>query len=309
MKKIAKIAGNLLMIAAIIFLIKKIMDMDADLSQLRSPDAIGAFSINLVIQTILIIAGCIPWLMFTQSLSGQKIPFSAAMPVYTRSNVYKYVPGNVFQYVGRNKLAFDMSISHVDVACATILDVLFCVFWTGIIAVVLLGGRIAGLLGKYGRNILIVAIAEIILAAAAFIFIRIRFGDKLKEYLSRYSKAFEKQNRKSLMTGIFYYLASNIVSAAMYFACLRLIMGSSASLSELTALTGAFMFAWIIGFVTPGAPGGIGIREGVMIFVCGEAYQERIILFVLIMRFASVLADLVSFAAGQIYLKKRSKRL
>lgn len=306
MKKIVKIAGNLLMIAAIAFLVKKIVSMDADLSQLGSPAVIGAFGVNLVIQTLLIVVGCIPWLVFTQSLSGKKIPFTAAMPVYTKSNVYKYLPGNVFQYVGRNKLAFDMSISHVDVACATILDILFCVFWTGIIAVVLLGGKIAGLLEKYGKNIIIVGIAGVILLAAALIFVRMKFGDKLKEYLSRYSKAFERENRKCLLAGIFYYLVSNIVSAVMYFVCLRLVLGGSVSFGELTALTGAFMFAWIIGFVTPGAPGGIGIREGVMIFVSGDAYQERIILFVLVMRLASVLADAAAFVIGQIRLKKAS---
>lgn len=308
MKKIAKIAGNLLMIGAVVFLVKKIIDMDADLSQLGSPEVIGAFGINLAVQTLLVVAGCIPWMVFTQSLSGKKIPFSSAMPVYTKSNVYKYLPGNVFQYVGRNKLAFDMNISHVDVACATIFDILFCVFWTGVIAAVLLGGRIAGLLGKYGVKFLAVGTVGAISAAAVLIFVRIRFGDKIKEYLSRYSKAFRKENRKSLMAGIFYYLVSNIVSAAMYFACMRLVMGSSVSLGELTALTGAFMFAWIIGFVTPGAPGGIGIRESVMIFVCGEAYQERIILFVLVTRLASIIADLAAFAIGQISLKSTKGR-
>lgn len=308
MKKIIKIAGNLLMIGAVAFLVKKIVDMDADLSQLGSPEAIGAFVINLAVQTLLVVAGCIPWMVFTQSLSGKKIPFSSAMPVYTKSNVYKYLPGNVFQYVGRNKLAFDMNISHVDVACATIFDILFCVFWTGVIAAVLLGSRIAGLLGKYGRNIIIIGAAGVILVTAVLIFVSVRFGDKLKEYLSRYSKAFRKENRKSLMAGIFYYFVSNIISAAMYFACMRLVMGSSVSLGELTALTGAFMFAWIIGFVTPGAPGGIGIRESVMIFVCGEAYQERIILFVLITRLASIIADLAAFAIGQISLKSTERR-
>lgn len=304
MKKIAKIAGNLLMICAVAFLIKKIVDMDADLSQLLSPPVMGAFFVNLAVQTLLVAVGCFPWMVFTQSLSGKKIPFSSAMPVYTKSNVYKYLPGNVFQYVGRNKLAFDMNISHVDVACATILDILFCVFWTGIIAAVLLGSRIAGLLEKYGKNILIIGAAGIILAAAVIVFIRIKFGNKLKEYLSRYSKAFEKENRKSLMAGIFYYLISNIVSAAMYFVCMMLVLGRSASAAELMTLTGAFMFAWIIGFVTPGAPGGIGIRESVMIFVCGKVFQEKIILFVLVTRLASIAADLSAFVIGQISLKR-----
>ncbi|MBQ8181154.1 MAG: flippase-like domain-containing protein [Ruminococcus sp.] len=308
MKKLIKTAGNLLVIAAIVFLIKKIIDMDADLSQLASPVMIGALAVNFVIQTFLFVVGCIPWLGFTRALSARKIPFSAAMPVYTKSNIYKYVPGNVFQYVGRNKLAVDMNISHVDVVCATILDILFCVFWTGIIALVLLRGRIAGLLEKYGEQILIVGIAGVILVAAVLIFVRIKFADKLKGYISRYSKAFEKENRKSAMAGIFYYLGSNCVQAVTYFICLRLVIGSAASFGELTVLTGAFMFAWIIGFITPGAPGGIGIREGVMIFVSGAAHQEKIILFVLIMRLASVFADLAAFAVGQIYLSRHKEK-
>ena len=306
MKKIIKTAGNLLMIAAIVFLIKKFADMDIDPKEFASAEIIGALVIYFVIQTFLFVVGCIPWLGFTRALSGAKIPFSAAMPVYTKSNIYKYVPGNVFQYVGRNKLAVDMNISHVDVACATILDILFCVFWTGIIAVILLGSRIAGLLEKYGEQILIVGIVGVLLIAAVLVFVRAKFRDKLKEYISRYSKAFEKGNRKSAMAGIFYYLGSNCIQAVTYFMCLLLMIGDTSNFRELTVLTGAFMFAWIIGFITPGAPGGIGIREGVMIFVSGAAHQERIVLFVLVMRVASVLADIAAFGIGQIYNSRRN---
>ena len=161
LKKLLKLAGHLVVIAALAFVVKKIIDMDIKLSDLSSPRVIAAFAVSFVIQTAQILIGCWSWLLFTRSLSGQKIPYSAAMPVFTRSNIYKYLPGNVFQYVGRNQLAADMKISHVDVACATILDVLFCVFWTGIISVVLLGGRIAELMSKYGKNLLIVGAAGV----------------------------------------------------------------------------------------------------------------------------------------------------
>ena len=302
-KSLVKLAGNLVVILALVFLVKKFMDMDVDYAQLASGNIAAAFVLSTVIQALLIIAACFPWLVFTQSLSGKKIPFSAAMPVYTRSNIYKYLPGNVFQYVGRNQLAADMSISHVDVACATVLDVFFCVLWTGVISVVLLGGAIVELLEKYGRNILIigaVGIAAVILLA---VIVRLKFMDKVKDYLSRYSKAIEKENRGKLIQGVAYYLVHNSISAVMYFLCLHLVFGDTAAASELLSLTGAFLFAWIIGFVTPGAPGGIGIRESVMIFVCGEKYEEKVLLFVLTMRIASVIADLAAFLTGHIYLK------
>ena len=302
LKKLMKLAGHAVVILALAFVVKKMIDMDIKLSDLSSPRVIAAFAVSFVIQTAQIIIGCWSWLLFTRSLSGQKIPYSAAMPVFTRSNIYKYLPGNVFQYVGRNQLAADMKISHVDVACATVLDVLFCVFWTGVVSVLLLGGRIAALFEKYGKNLLIVGAVGVLFLIAVFIVLRLKFRDKVKEYLSRYSKAFEKGSRKQLLCGIFYYFAHNIVSAAMYFTCMALIV-PQAGVREQLALTGAFLFAWIIGFVTPGAPGGIGIREGVMLFVCGDKFADRIVLFVLVMRIASVFADVAAFLIGRLYAR------
>ena len=307
MKKYIKIAGNILMIASFAFVVKKLLDMDISLSQLSSGRVAAAAGICFAVQTLIIICSCFPWLMFTRSLSGVRIPFSAAVPVYTRSNLYKYIPGNVFQYVGRNQLAADMSISHVDVACATLLDIFFCVFWTGAVSAVLLGGRIADLLGKYGGRLLIVIIAGIALLGLLAAVLLIKFGDRVRGYLSRYSKAFEKGRRGQFMSGVGYYFLHNCVSAGMYLACIALVV-PEASADELAVLTGAFMFAWIIGFVTPGAPGGIGIREGVMIFVSGEKYQERIILFVLAIRIASILADIAAFAIFCVFGKKKNAK-
>ncbi len=302
MKKALKIIGNIVMIAALAFVVKKLLDMDISFSQLSEGRVVCALVLCFVIQTVIIICSCYPWLVFTRSLSGRKIPFSAAMPVYTQSNLYKYLPGNVFQYVGRNQLAADMEISHVDVACATVLDVLFCVFWTAVISVIMLGGRIAELLSKYGRNLLIVGAVGIVIVIALILAVRMKFRDKFKAYISRYSKAFAKENRPMLLRGVFYYLLQNAVSSAMYMGCLALIV-PQADTGELTALTGAFLFAWIIGFVTPGAPGGIGIREGVMLFVCGDSFADRIVLFVLVMRIGSVFADVAAFVIGKIYGK------
>lgn len=304
LKKVIKTVGNVVMIAALAFVVKKLFDMDISLSQFREGRVLAALSLCMLVTTVIIIFSCYPWLVFTRSLSGRKIPFSTAMPVYTQSNLYKYLPGNVFQYVGRNQLASDMDISHVDVACATVLDVLFCVFWTAVISVILLGGRIAELMEEYGRNLLMVGAVGIVLLILLIIVIKLKFKDKLKSYLSRYSKAFAKENRPMLLRGAFYYLLQNTVSAVMYFVCLKLIV-PQADTGELIALTGAFMFAWIIGFVTPGAPGGIGIREGVMLFVCGDKFSDRIVLFVLVMRIASIGADLAAFIIGKIYAKAK----
>lgn len=301
LKKLARLAGTLIMLAALAFIVKKFIDMDIDPAQFASPGVIAALIVGIVGQTIIWLVACYPWIVFAGALSGKKIPFSEGMQVYTRSNMYKYLPGNVLQYVGRNALAAKMGISHVDVACATVLDIIFCVIGTGVVSLLLLGGFISKLLGEYGGQILIVGIAGALILILAAAVLYLKFREKFKGYLSRYAKALEKGSRSRLIRGILYYLVQNGFSAVMYFVSLRLIIGSEASFGELVSFTGAFLFAWIIGFITIGAPGGIGIREGVMLFVCGDSYAERIVLFVLVMRVASIIADAAAFFIGKLY--------
>ena len=303
LKKLAKLAGHVLMLAAVVFLVRKFINMDVDFASLAEPHVLAGLMLAFVTLTAVVVCNTYPWLVFVQSLSGTKIPFRQAMPVFTRSNLYKYVPGNVFQYIGRNQLAADMQISHVDVACATILDVLFCVLSTGVISVLLLGGTIMTLMQEYGKNFLLIGgigIAAVLVLAGVLFW---KFREKCREFLLRYRKAFAKENRALLVRGILYYFLQNAVSAAVYALVLWLVFqagGTAITADTLVTLTGAFLFAWIVGFITPGAPGGIGIRESVMLFICGGAFEQEVLLFVLVLRIASILADAAGFMLGSI---------
>ena len=43
-----------------------------------------------------------------------------------------------------------------------------------------------------------------------------------------------------------------------------------------------------------------------MIFVSGDKFADKIVLFVLVIRVASVLADVAAFAVGRIYANKKN---
>ncbi len=304
LKQLAKIAGNLLMLAALAFLVHKFMKMDVDIAKLMQPRILCGLALAALTLTAVVVCNTYPWLAFTQSLSGTKIPFRRAMPIFTRSNLYKYVPGNVFQYIGRNQLAADMHISHVDVACATILDILFGVLSTGVISLLLLGGAIGEVLQEYGKNFLLIGGIGIAAAVFAAMLVFWKFRDKCQSYLLRYRSACSKENRPLLLRGILYYFLQNIVSAVVYGTVLLLIFqasGKAIPLDQIFTLTGAFLFAWIVGFITPGAPGGIGIRESVMLFLCRNAdWEAEILLYVLVLRIASILADVLGFLIGML---------
>lgn len=64
-------------------------------------------------------------------------------------------------------------------------------------------------------------------------------------------------------------------------------------------LTGAYALSWTVGFLLPGAPGGLGVREAALVALLGHAYPAGVILeLTLWSRIATVAADLLIFCAG-----------
>lgn len=69
------------------------------------------------------------------------------------------------------------------------------------------------------------------------------------------------------------------------------------------AVTAAFSLSWILGFLAPGAPAGLGVREGIMILILGGvASDEALLAFVLLARLTTLLGDILAFAFGSMWL-------
>jgi hypothetical protein len=74
-----------------------------------------------------------------------------------------------------------------------------------------------------------------------------------------------------------------------------------------TSLMGAYLLSILIGMITPGASGGIGIRETVMLILTQNHFSESMIVSsMVIIRVVSIVADIVAFLFQMIVDKKRS---
>lgn len=299
-KKHGKKTGTLLMLAAVVFIVKRIISMDVDYSVLFSGKTALYTVLCILIQTGIIIFMCCPWVKFVEILSSEKIPFRKAVPVFAKSNFLKYVPGNVFQYIGRNQLASDLDISHADVACATVLDIAFSALSPFIVGLVLVGSDAVKILEAYGKSFAAIVIAGMILVFAAVI-VLVKFRNRFSKILEKYRKVFIKENIKRILLTFLYYTAQNALTVIMCIIVFRHIVGMTQGISELLMFSGVYLFSWIVGFITPGAPGGIGVREAVMMLMCGElAGSDDIMLFVIVMRVASIAADALAFGIGAV---------
>jgi hypothetical protein len=68
---------------------------------------------------------------------------------------------------------------------------------------------------------------------------------------------------------------------------------------DLSLTTAAFALAWILGFLAPGAPAGLGVRESIMLLLlAGAAPEADLLLFVLLARVVTMLGDAICFAVG-----------
>ena len=69
---------------------------------------------------------------------------------------------------------------------------------------------------------------------------------------------------------------------------------------------GAFLLSWMVGFIVPGAPGGIGIREAVITFLLSKSVsQESVVVSIVIYRFITTIGDLIGFMIA-ILLEKQN---
>jgi uncharacterized membrane protein YbhN (UPF0104 family) len=70
-------------------------------------------------------------------------------------------------------------------------------------------------------------------------------------------------------------------------------------------LVASFSLAWVVGFVTPGAPGGLGVREGLLLLMLAPVYSPASAsVLVIALRIATTVGDSLSFASGFLILPK-----
>lgn len=300
LNKSLKIIGNIITIVAIFYVIKRLMNNDYDYSQLLVSKNIFPMLIIIVVQSVMVMTNAFPWKILVEMLTERKVPFAETIPVYVSANLMKYVPGNVFQYVGRNQLAVRNRLPHLPVALATMLDVLITVIAAAIISIFFLYDFIAKYLrvNSWMQTALIIVGIIIVLA----VFLMFLFRNQIWKKIENYSYLFSTKSIKTILIALIYYIIVLMISSLMYLIVVIYITDTPLSSQVFLQLFSAYTLAWLVGFITPGAPGGIGIKELVMVAVTGGYIGTDVItLSMVIIRILLVVADCIAFVFGKIF--------
>jgi hypothetical protein len=295
-KLIIKWIGRGLSILAIFFIIKKISEMKIDYKLILSPKGIALITVLILVQTALIFVACRAWEHYLAEFGKKEINQSKVWFIYSKANLFKYIPGNVFQYVGRNELAVSTNLTHKQVATATLADTLTMIFIKLVVSFILLREQLIRVIEKYVKR-------EILLLLFYFSVVTFFIALVVLLYKKNYLKILFK-SRKSIVKCLVDFLIVDIVTGFMYIVIISVVLDYNCTILQVLLLIGGYTLASVIGFLTPGAPGGIGIREAVILFLSNDIIDSNLLTTAVVtMRIICIAADV--FAFGFSYMRKK----
>lgn len=262
-------------------------------------------ALSLFIYTGNILIGGIIWFILLKDYDA-KIKWTEVLGIISRSQFGKYLPGNIGQHVGRVVLA-----NEKEVPIITTLQTLFIES-----AILAIAGISISILGFFlysfesFNDSRIVIMQLILLALAAlflpklFFFIVNRYAKgRLLKFTGGVQLRIPKFSTLILVSVLYIITFFNIgivldLLAKVVFEC---------SDSDVFLLTTAFSWSWILGYLTPGAPAGLGIREAIIVASLSSRYEPGIAIGLsVILRFITTIGDGVIFLIASYYQKNSS---
>jgi len=222
------------------------------------------------------------WVVLVRAMSGAAPNGRALYVAHLRSQVAKYLPGNVFHFAYRHAAARREGIGHAPLGAALALESVLLIAAAASLAMGVITDPRIDRVASWARMIVSAApLAAFVVCIAVAIFLRRRATGGARVIPA--------------MIGVFAIDIAFFVCGAI---ALRWLCAQPDAL-PFAAWCGWLALAWVIGYVTPGAPGGLGLREAVLVLglspVVGDAEAMAT---ALAYRLVTITADALLAGAG-----------
>jgi uncharacterized membrane protein YbhN (UPF0104 family) len=204
-----------------------------------------------------------------------------ALRTYGISQVAKYIPGNIFHFVGRQAMGAAAGVPSWALAKSAVGEIVMASATCALFGLLVLPLVVTDM-----------TVVQSIIAFAVAVGLAV-FG--LKYFFG---------SRATCALG--FYIGFHAVSGAIFVGLLELVSTQPEGLHLPWILfCGAYVLAWVAGFITPGAPAGLGVREVVLLFLIGSMVLESDLLLAIVLhRAVTVIGDVIFFALASIIRSK-----
>lgn len=252
------------------------------------------FSASILLWTGVIVLGALIWHRLLFDLNCRQI-WQISLMLYGIAQFGKYLPGNIGHHIGRVVLAKQAGVP----VSSTLQTMLIEIAWSIGIAssIALFAAFFNNNLNKsFGIVLFFFAIA--FLAPWAGISLANAFFPNFVRRLTNGGNIALPQFRTMLLVS-FLYLISFLAVGLLMDLHARFLYG--ATTSHFLILTAVFAWSWIAGYVTPGAPAGLGVREAVLVSSLTPIYGASIAVgLTLSLRVVTILGDGLAFLMAMI---------
>ncbi|MFZ3619385.1 hypothetical protein ACOYA6_09060 [Leclercia barmai] len=268
LRKALNYAGSIIALLSVLFVAHRIHAYWAQV-----PD--NTFTVKLLL--LILLLACVygaaniilasAWRVLMTELE-QAISARVATRIYGLTQLAKYVPGNIFQFAGRQFMAMSYGFSGKAIAKSAFLELLLLVL-TG-------AGFVLWMLP------LLYPALTIVYGLSLFVITALLFAWSLKW-----------RGQGGLIRVVARYFLFLLISGTVFLCVLYSIVDSwTLTPAMVFPLIGAYVIAWLAGLVTPGSPAGVGIREFLLILLLKPFFAEiDIVMAVIISRITTVVGD------------------
>lgn len=303
MKRLGHILGTLAALAlAVYFVWFAVRSMDSQaLASLNSPGLLAAVVVASLMYALVIPISAWAWsrLLARQGESWRVGRLAGLMGIM---QLAKYVPGNVAQHASRAALALRAGMGGRALAVTVVQETVLATAASLMVGLPALALSAPGLtqIPEAARVPMLVAGALLglaVLVLGSVTFEPARLSGHRSRWLRALGGAGGLPGPATTLPAIAAYMVNYLViGLGLWFVARAAVLPAQVDLALVTA---AFSLAWLLGFLAPGAPAGLGVREGIMlILLAGAAPDTDLLLFVMLARAVTMLGDGLCFAGG-----------
>lgn len=223
--------------------------------------------------------------------------------IHAVSQVSKYLPGNIMHFVGRHVLGRQKGLSHASLAMASILEASLLMTAAILLAAMLAPSVVSRLPEGTWISPLWVLCLGIISTVALCLIIWALAARRISV------AKLNARTSKRILSAALFMLPFYVVFFACSGGVLYLIVAKLNSGSvDFDIIVGVAAAAWLLGYITPGAPAGVGVREAaISLLLAAAGFPQGAAIAALSYRCCTVLGDVMTWLAGLCIMSLRGK--
>ncbi len=227
-------------------------------------------------------------------ISQNRLLDNGIISVYLKTVIFKYAPGNVFHFLGRHSLVKTHGLSNRVIAFANATEIILQLISVGIIIFIgLLFFRVEIDFGYYFG----LSFNKIMMAFALFVILLfvVVSQKKYRNYLFNYK----------ILSIIYLQMLFLVGSSCILFLIYMIFFNINISFELFGSIVLISSIAWLLGFIVPGAPGGIGIRESILLLLLPSVLflsKEELLAGAIIFRLVTILGEVFTFFLAKLVI-------